>query len=85
MTEDFLPDTNETPTPPVSANTPAEPPPERERLKIILVSSPRVVKSTIRTLYTKGFAEVTEWSPLQPTSNPNEVISVLSRNITIHG
>jgi hypothetical protein len=46
MTEDFLPDTNETPTPPVSANTPAEPPPERERLKIILVSSPRVVKST---------------------------------------
>jgi hypothetical protein len=50
MTEDFLPDTNETPTPPVSANTPTEPLPERERLKIILISSPRVVKSTIRTL-----------------------------------
>jgi hypothetical protein len=82
MTEDFRPDTNETPTPPTPADTPAEPSPER--LKMILVSSPRVVKSTIRTLYTLGYAQVTEWSPLQPTPNPNEVMSVLSRNVTIN-
>jgi hypothetical protein len=80
--EEFQPNPDETPTPPT--NTPTEPPPERERLKRILVSSPRVVKNTIRTLYTKGFAEVTEWSPLQPTPNPGEVMSVLSRNITIN-
>jgi hypothetical protein len=82
--EEFQPNPDETPTPPTSTNPPAEPPPERERLKMILVSSPRVVKNTIRTLYTKGFAEVTEWSPLQPTPNPGEVMSVLSRNITIN-
>ncbi len=82
--EEFQPNPDETPTPPTSTNPPTEPPPERERLKMILVSSPRVVKNTIRTLYTKGFAEVTEWSPLQPTPNPGEVMSVLSRNITIN-
>ena len=78
--EEFLPNLNATPTPPTST----EQPPERERLKVILVSSPRVVSSTIRTLYTKGFAEITEWSPLQLTPNPNEVMSVLSRNVTIN-
>jgi hypothetical protein len=70
--EEFLPNPNETPAPPTPSNTPAEPPPNGERLKMILVNS------TIRTLYTKGFAEVTEWSPLQPTPNPGEVMSVLS-------
>lgn len=83
--EEFLPNPNETPTPPIPTNTPAEPPPNRERLKMISVSSPKVVNNTIRHLYTLGFAEVTEWSPLQPTPNPNEVMSVLSRNVTING
>jgi hypothetical protein len=73
--QEFLPESNETPTEPV---------PERERLKVILVSSPQVINSTIRSLYTLGFAEVTEWSPLQPTPNPNESMSVLSRNVIVH-
>lgn len=81
--EEFLPNTTETPTPPIPTNTPTEPTPIGEHLKVILVSSPQVVKSTIRTLYTLGFAQVTEWSPLQPTRNPNEVMSVLSRNVII--
>ncbi len=79
--QEFLPESNETPTP---ANTPVEPLPGRERLKVILVSSPQVINSTIRSLYTLGFAEVTEWSPLQPTPNPNESMSVLSRNVIVH-
>ena len=82
--EEFLPDLNETSTPPTPTHTPAKPPPERERLKMILVSTPKVVNSTIRHLYTLGFAEVTEWSPLQPTPKPGEVMSVLSRNIIIN-
>ena len=82
--QEFLPNPDETPTPPTPINTPAEPPPDRQRLKVILVSSPKVVNSTIRILYTLGFAEVTEWSPLQPTANPNEVMSVLSRNVILH-
>ena len=50
---------------------------------MILVSSPEVVKNTIRTLYVKGFAQVDEWSPPQRTPNPNEVVSVLLRNIVL--
>ena len=80
--EEIAPNTEETPASPLPTNTPTEPP--AERLKMILVSSPRVVNSTIRTLYTLGFAEVNEWSPLQPTPKPNEVMSVLSRNVTIN-
>ncbi|HEY9653826.1 MAG TPA: hypothetical protein V6C95_24395 [Coleofasciculaceae cyanobacterium] len=80
--EEFVSHSNATPN---LANTTAEPPPNRERLKMILVSSPRVVKNTIHSLYLLGFAEVTEWSPLQPTPNPNEVMSVLSRNVTFNG
>lgn len=79
MAEDFRSNSDETPASP--ANTPAEPFPERQRLKMILVSSPEVVKNTILTLYVKGFAQVDEWSPLQRTPNPNEVVSVLLRNI----
>jgi hypothetical protein len=80
---EFLPNPDETPTPPTPNNTPAQPRPNRERLKIIVVSSPRVVNSTIRTFHTLGYARVDEWSPLQPTPNPNEVMSVLSRNVAI--
>ncbi len=79
--QEFLPNPNETPEPPTATDIPTELPPDGKLLKVILVSTPQVVNSTIRTLYTLGFAEVTEWSPLQPTRNPNEVMSVLSRNV----
>jgi hypothetical protein len=55
--EEFLPNPAETPT---FVNIPAEPPSDGERLKVILVSSPKVVNSTIRALYKLGFAEVSE-------------------------
>lgn len=79
--EEFLTSPTETAT---LVNITAELPPDGERLKVILVSSPKVVKSTIRALYKLGFAEVSEWSRLQPTPKPNEVMSVLSRNVTIN-
>jgi hypothetical protein len=81
MALDFRSNNDETPASP--ANTPGEPLPDRHRLKMILISSPEVVKNTILTLYVKGFAEVDEWSPPQPTPNPGEVISVLWRNIVL--
>jgi hypothetical protein len=82
--EEFLPETNDNPTPPTSANTPLEPRPERERIRMIVIGSPKAVNSVIRTQYVLGFANVTEWSPLQPTSNLDEVMSVLSRQILLH-
>jgi hypothetical protein len=84
MSEDFVPDACETRALPASSNTPSEPSPRREPVKVLLIGSPKGVNNTIHTLYSRGFAEVTAWSPLQPTSNPGEVISVLRRQIRIY-
>lgn len=84
MSEEFVRDASETPTPPASCNTPSEPFPRKEPVKVLLIGSPQGVNNTIHTLYSRGFAEVTAWSPLQPTSNPGEVMSVLRRQIRIN-
>ena len=81
--EEFLPNTNETPTPPNSDDIPTQPRRKREPVKMIVVGSPNAVNSVIRTQYVLGFANVTDWSPLQPTSNLDEVMSVLRRQIFI--
>jgi hypothetical protein len=80
---EFLPNTNETPTPPSSDDIPTQPHRKRERIKMIVIGSPKAVNSVIRKQYVLGFANVTEWSPLQPTSNSDEVMSVLRRQILI--
>ena len=80
---EFLPNTNETPTPPNSDDIPTQPRRKRERIKMIVIGSPKAVNSVIRKQYVLGFANVTEWSPLQPTSNSDEVMSVLRRQILI--
>ncbi len=82
--EEFLPNTNETPTPPNSDDIPTQPRRKREPVKMIVIGSPKAVNSVIRTQYVLGFANVTDWSPLQPTSNLDEVMSVLSKQILIH-
>ncbi len=84
MSEEFIPDASETLAPPASSNAPSESSPRREPIKVLIIGSPQGVNNTIHTLYKRGFAEVTEWSPLQPTSNPDEVMSVLRRQIRIH-
>jgi hypothetical protein len=83
MYEDFLPDANQTPTPPASSNVATQSPPSRESVKILLIGSPGGVNNIIQTLYRLRFAEVTEWSPLQPTANPGEVVSILIRQLSI--
>ncbi|MEG3859589.1 hypothetical protein, partial [Microcoleus sp. herbarium12] len=44
-----------------------------------VTGSPKGVRETILTLYRLGFAEVGDWSPLQPAANPKQVMSVLIR------
>lgn len=62
--------------------TPVEPPlRDRESLKILVIGSRRGVTGTIQTLHRLRFAEVREWSPLIPTANSGEVMSILSRYI----
>lgn len=38
----------------------------------------------IHTLYRVGFAQVSEWSCLQPTGTPGEVMSILIRQISLN-
>ena len=83
MTEEFVPDASETPAIPVSPSPSSEPTSNREPVKILIIGSPKGVNNIIQTLYRLRFAEVREWSPLQPTANPGEVVSILKRQLSI--
>ena len=83
MTEDFIPDASETPAVPVTPSPSPEPTSNREPVKILLIGSPKGVNTMIHTLYRLRFASVREWSPLQPTANPGEVVSILKRQLSI--
>ena len=83
MSEEFIPDASETPAVPVSPSASPEPTANREPVKILIIGSPKGVNNIIQTLYRLRFAEVREWSPLQPTANPGEVMSILKRQLSI--
>ncbi|PHJ67945.1 hypothetical protein VF14_01180 [Nostoc linckia z18] len=55
--------------------------PKRKPIKHILIGSLEVVTSTIHHLQIIGYASVGDWSPLVPTGNPDEVMSILIRQI----
>ncbi|MGI2905906.1 hypothetical protein [Tolypothrix sp. VBCCA 56010] len=57
--------------------------PNREFIKHLLIGSPKAVKSTIHYLQVLGYADVGAWSPLLPTANPGEFMSILSRSILV--
>ena len=57
--------------------------PEPEKIKHILIGSKEAVIATIEVLHQLGYADVRDWTPLLPTSNPGEVTSVLVRSITL--
>ncbi|MBD2677730.1 MULTISPECIES: hypothetical protein [Nostoc] len=81
MTTSFFADTCQTTPPLVSTNDFTETTPERESVKVVIYGSKKGVNNTILTLYKLGFAQVNEWSPLLPSSNPGEVMSILTRHI----
>ena len=83
MSEEFIPDVSETPAVPVSRSASPEPTSSRESVKILIIGSPKGVNNIIHTLYRLNFAEVTQWSSLQPTANPDEVVSILRRQLSI--
>src|SRR4028119_1518563 len=79
MSKNFLANPPATDT--ATATVPvAEPPqPDREPVKMLLIGSPKAVRSIIHILYCLGFASVSEWSPLQQAQKPGEVI-LISQN-----
>jgi hypothetical protein len=58
-------------------------PPGREALKHLLIGSPKGVTNAIHSLQVRGYAEVGAWSPLLPTANPGEVMSILLKYIQV--
>ncbi|BAY65584.1 hypothetical protein NIES22_56910 [Calothrix brevissima NIES-22] len=62
-------------------NSPAKP--EREKIKHTLIGSSKAVIATIRILHQLGYADIGDWSPLLPTSNPGEFMSILIRTIIV--
>lgn len=79
MTKSFLADTLPAPKPLVSSDECTEKNPERESVKVVIFGTKTGVNNTILTLYKLGFAQVNEWSPLLPSSNPGEVMSILNK------
>jgi hypothetical protein len=57
--------------------------PERETIKHTLIGSTQAVTATIRLLHQLGYADMLDWSPLVPTDNPGQVMSILVRAIAI--
>lgn len=55
--------------------------PKREPVKHLLIGSSKAVTSTIHFLQVIGYANVGDWSQLIPTENPDEVMSILIRQI----
>ncbi|MDB9525479.1 hypothetical protein PN498_05730 [Oscillatoria sp. CS-180] len=76
----------ETPPPLLLAHP--ELPPERDRLRHLLIGSPRGVQSVIHRLHVLGYAEQAAWSPLLTipksglliTPEQGEVLSLLRRD-----
>ncbi|EDX73585.1 hypothetical protein MC7420_3759 [Coleofasciculus chthonoplastes PCC 7420] len=81
MTQEFLPNPTPNPQTPFPGNPPSEP--NRVPLKVLVISTPQGVSNTIHTFYRLGYAQVSEWSKPQPTQNPGEVMSILSRRIQV--
>lgn len=80
MTKNFLIFASESPAA-TPVETPTDPPSDREPLRILVIGSRRGVTGTIQTLHRLRFAEVREWSPLVPTPNLGEVMSILTRYV----
>ncbi|MBH8561076.1 hypothetical protein I8748_02580 [Nostoc sp. CENA67] len=79
--EGFLPsEDSDVPTPKQSF---AKLLPTREPIKHLLIGSPKAVTGTIHYLQVIGYANVGDWSQLLPTGNPDEVMSILIRQIVV--
>ncbi|MDZ7965260.1 MAG: hypothetical protein RM368_09830 [Nostoc sp. DedSLP03] len=66
---------------PASHQPTQQPLPRREPIKHTLIGSAKAVTSTIHYLQVIGYANVGDWSLLVSTDNPDEVMSILIRQI----
>ena len=83
MSDNFRPNPENNPEEITPSNTPQEPSKKKYPIKHILKGSRRAITNTIHTLYARGYAQVDEWSPLQPTDIPGEFITVMTKYLML--
>ncbi|MGG6241517.1 hypothetical protein ACQ4N7_23065 [Nodosilinea sp. AN01ver1] len=57
--------------------------PSPDILRLLAIGSLPVVNGCVITLYRLGYARPEEWSRPLPTVNPNEVMRILTKRITL--
>lgn len=57
--------------------------PSPDILRLLAIGSPPVVNGCVITLYRLGYARPEEWSRQLPTVNPNEVMRILTKRMTL--
>ncbi|MEP0899318.1 hypothetical protein [Nodosilinea sp. FACHB-13] len=57
--------------------------PSPDVLRLLAIGSPPVVNGCVMTLYRLGYARPEEWSRQLPTINPNEVMRILTKRMTL--
>ncbi len=55
--------------------------PGRDPIKHMLIGTSASVTMTQQALHRLGYVQIGEWSPLMPSPNPGEVMSILVRHI----
>ncbi|GAB4349517.1 MAG: hypothetical protein Fur0042_16870 [Cyanophyceae cyanobacterium] len=51
----------------------------REWIELTLIGSPTAIANTQRVLQLRGFAQLYEWSPIQPAAKTGQFISLMRR------
>lgn len=77
MAEEFIDDRPISPAPPLSQL----PQRDRETVRIILVGSQQGIETVIYRLFTLRFAEIHEWSRLQPEPHSGKWMSVMTKAV----
>ncbi|NEP35628.1 hypothetical protein [Moorena sp. SIO3B2] len=60
-------------------NNPDDSSNKKIRVQHILKGDRKAVTNTMHALYAMGYAQISEWSPLQPTDVPGEFITIMTK------
>ncbi|MGB3672106.1 MAG: hypothetical protein WA783_16535 [Phormidesmis sp.] len=68
---------------PASTATAVSPTPTAEPIRHMLFGSLSAVRTTIQTLYKRGYADPNDWSQPISTGRPNEVMAILTKRVRL--
>ncbi|AOY80995.2 hypothetical protein BJP36_14890 [Moorena producens JHB] len=83
MDSEFRPNPENNPEEITPSHNPQESSPKKYPVKHILKGSRKAIINTMHSLYALRYAEISEWSPLQPTGIPGEFITMMTKYITL--